>query len=378
VKKFELSLSPRYVLKWGIWEALREIMQNVIDREYEHTDAEKFIRYWPEKKRLVIGNRLTALKKRTLLMGGTDKADNEFLIGQYGEGYKLAMLVLLRNGCRIRIRTGSEAWAPAIEFSRDFDDDIIVVKIHKMTASPDLTFEITGIDQKMYKEFTRNCLGMHTVEGMIPTNIADILMEEQYRGKIFVEGLFVCQFPEKQRVRYGYNMRASHIQLDRDRRTVQTFNLFWEIGQMYASLDSTYSGMIHAMEKEKYQDTEHYMTHAKSKDNDLYKAICNMNYDDFFLQYGKRAIPVHTEEEMRVVKEKYNDLEPIMVSEKKYKYITSSGAFHSSSKSRVRTEVTPYSICRDFLKKHKKEMSKKLCAAFEKSIKEPAHNWKIR
>ena len=378
MKKFELTISPRYVLKWGIWEALREIMQNSIDRDYEHCEAIKFINYWPEKKRLVIGNRFTSLEKRSLLMGGTDKADNKFLIGQYGEGYKLAMLVLLRNGCRIRIRTGAEVWAPAIEYSKEFEDDIIVVKIHKMTKSEDLTFEITGIDQKMYTEFCRNCLHMGIIEGQLCTDTAGILTDEKYRGKIFVEGLFVCQFPDNEKVRYGYNMRASHIELDRDRRTVHSFNLFWELGAMYAAMDSTYSGMVHAMEKEKYKDVEHYAYHAKSKNNDLYKAICTMNYEDFFLLHGKKAIPVKTEEEMKFVKEKYNDLEPIMVDEKKYEYIRSSPAFVSSSKASVKTEATPYSICKSFMRKNKTIISKKMEAALKTGILEKARNWKIR
>ncbi|GAG53629.1 unnamed protein product, partial [marine sediment metagenome] len=58
---------------------------------------------------------------------------------------------------------------------------------------PYLTFEITGIDEKMYKEFTRNCLHLHLVEGSLKTGIAEILTEEKYKGKVFVEGLFVCQ-----------------------------------------------------------------------------------------------------------------------------------------------------------------------------------------
>jgi len=173
-------------------------------------------------------------------------------------------------------------------------------------------------------------------------------------------------------------MRAAHIELDRDRHTVNSFNLFWEIGLMYAGMDSTYSGMIHAMEKAEYKDVEYYQMHAKSKNNDLYKAICNLNYDDFYLQYGKKAIPVKDEGERRFVKEKYNDLTPIIVEEKIYKYIASSGAFRTSSKARVKTQVTPYSICKTFERKHKNIMSKKMAAAFSNQILELSREWKMR
>jgi len=378
MKKFTLTLSPKYVSKWDKWEALRELMQNVIDREYEHCDAGQFVKYFPEKQRLVIGNRHTGLEKRTLLMGETTKADNEYLIGQYGEGYKLAFLVLLRNGCRVRIRTGSEVWAPGIEFSKEYGADIMAVKVHSMKFSEDLTFEVNGIDKKTYNEFCRKCLHLNEVESKISTDIGEILLDNKFRGQIFVEGLFVCQFPNERKIRYGYNMKAKYIELDRDRKKVDTFNLFWEISRMYAKIDSTYASMVQKLIKENYTDICHLQNHT-SKNNPLYKAICELTYEDFFAEHGKKAIPVKNQQEADFVKQKYNDLTPIVIKKDTvYKYITDSPSYSRGSKRNVPREETPYSMVKGFMRKHKKIMSKKITEAFKKELLESAREWRIR
>jgi len=95
-----------------------------------------------------------------------------------------------------------------------------------------LLFELDGITADDYREFRDNCLKLNTVESKIVTNLGEILLDDQYRSKLFVEGLFVCKFEESARIRYGYNLKASRIDLDRDRQKVTTFNLVWELGCM--------------------------------------------------------------------------------------------------------------------------------------------------
>jgi len=118
-EEFILTLSPKYIPSWGKWEAFRELMQNVIDRKHEYEKAEIIFNYNTQKQRIVIGNKFSVLDKKTLVMGETTKANDDEMIGQYGEGYKLAMLVLLRLGTRIRIRTSNEVWAPEIKFQEN-------------------------------------------------------------------------------------------------------------------------------------------------------------------------------------------------------------------------------------------------------------------
>jgi hypothetical protein len=92
-ESFVLTISPKYVPKWSKWEAFREVMQNIIDRKRELEAAEIIFTYNPVQQRMTIGNRLSYLERKTLILGETTKLDNEDMIGQYGEGYKLALKV---------------------------------------------------------------------------------------------------------------------------------------------------------------------------------------------------------------------------------------------------------------------------------------------
>jgi hypothetical protein len=152
-EEFLLTISPKYIPAWGKWEALRELMQNVIDRYNEEPRAEIIFTYSPLKQRLIVGNKFSLLERKTLIMGETSKADNDSAIGKYGEGYKLALMVLLRLGARIRIRTAGEVWAPIIKYSEQFETDLLAIGVIKSkVASESLLFEIDGITQDDYKE----------------------------------------------------------------------------------------------------------------------------------------------------------------------------------------------------------------------------------
>lgn len=350
-ESFVLTISPKYVPDWGKWEAFRELMQNVIDRQHELASAEIIFTYNPIQQRITIGNKLSYLERKTLILGEGTKADNDDAIGKYGEGYKLALLVLLRHGVRVRIRTGNEVWAPSIKFSEQFQTDLLTIKVIEARPTDNLLFELDGITAEDYRIFQKNCLFLNPPINKITTTMGDILLDEVLKGKIFVEGLYVCDLDEKEKVRYGYDIKARHIHLDRDRKKVDSFNLLWEIGQMFASLDATHAGMIYNLQKEGWRDCLYYTQHSRGKGNPLYEALCTMHYHEFIDRFGKTAIPVKNQEEANFIKEKYNHLLPVITDSVQYQYITNSAAYTVSSKSGVVKETTPYSIAKDAINK---------------------------
>lgn len=98
INSYELTLTPNYVSDWNFNDALRELIQNGTDQEVLDSDNEFQIDYSPKEKVLRLKNRKSVLKINTLLLGRSSKANNEDTVGQFGEGYKIAALVLNRLG----------------------------------------------------------------------------------------------------------------------------------------------------------------------------------------------------------------------------------------------------------------------------------------
>lgn len=87
IRTFELTLAKDYSKKWGLQEALRELLQNAIDFANESEDNTMTINYDEETSTLSIANKNSILTKKTLLLGYTSKENNPNSIGKFGEGY---------------------------------------------------------------------------------------------------------------------------------------------------------------------------------------------------------------------------------------------------------------------------------------------------
>ena len=103
MSRYELSISMDYVSNWTYIEAIREIFQNALDEQTVNKDNKMFVEYDKDSCVLRICNKKGCLDKNSLLLGVSSKRDDSSTIGQHGEGYKIATVVLLRNGHNIKI-----------------------------------------------------------------------------------------------------------------------------------------------------------------------------------------------------------------------------------------------------------------------------------
>ena len=119
-RSYELPLAKTYVRHWGMAEAVRELLQNAIDSEsafeWEFGDDTLHIR-----------SRHSRLQASTLLLGQTSKADSTDTIGSFGEGYKIALLVLTRCGYPVTVHNGDRTWRPSFRMSRQFEAKVLCI-----------------------------------------------------------------------------------------------------------------------------------------------------------------------------------------------------------------------------------------------------------
>ena len=217
MKKYELSLSRNYVSSWGIEEAIRKLLQNAKDSNGEESiDIDK------SSGIITITNKNTSISSSTLLLGNTSKKDDLDKIGQFGEGYKLAILVLLREGKDISIYNGNKIWNPSFEYSNNFECEVLCITEIDSTGN-DLIFEISGFNDQELDDLENEFLGLNgQAYNSIQTSYGEILTDSSYKGKVFVDGLPVYN---DDNFDYGYNFKPCYVTLDRDRKSINIYEL---------------------------------------------------------------------------------------------------------------------------------------------------------
>jgi hypothetical protein len=213
-RTYELPIARSYVKHWGMAEAVREIIQNALD-------SESPFEYEFKGTTLTVRSRFATLPASTLLLGATSKADNPDTIGSFGEGYKIALLVLVRAGYGIRVLNGDRVWTPMFKHSRQFDAEVLCIEDTAAAAKVEgLAFEVSGLSPADIAQVRESCLFMQDhIGALTSTSYGSILRERP--GHLYVGGLFVCET----KLKFGYDVKPQHLALERDRQTVSSFDL---------------------------------------------------------------------------------------------------------------------------------------------------------
>lgn len=217
MKRYELSLSKNYVSDWGVEEAIRELLQNAKDSDsYEEVYIDK------GEGTIIISNANTSIPSSTLLLGNTSKKDDLEKIGQFGEGYKLAILVLLREGKGVLIKNGNKLWTPSFQYSDNFGCEVLCIDESSISGQ-DLVFQISGFEASELYNLENKFLGLNGKDyNTIKTSYGEILTDYDFKGKVFVDGLPVYQ---DDNFEYGYNFEPCYVTLDRDRKSINIYEL---------------------------------------------------------------------------------------------------------------------------------------------------------
>ncbi len=312
MSKIELTIAPNYVPTCTFVDAIRELFHNALDQQEQNPENVASWDYDEEAETFTIRNATSKLTAASLLLGQTTKADDKSTIGQFGEGYKIATLVLLREGKNVVFYNygAREIWRPRFVKSRRFGTDILTFFTEKKAAwdkvpSADLEIVVEGITpDEYYEEIVPSNLHLRydykVLEETVYGNVIDL------PGKVFVNGLYVCDYKP---YTYGYNFKPEHIQLDRDRKMVSDFDLRWMASKMWSTCkdtDKVLEMIADGKADVAYLDSVMYASSWRDLAAEKFKSV-----------YGPEAIPVTSQEELDnvptgykgvVVSESYNSL----------------------------------------------------------------------
>lgn len=331
MSRFDLGMSINYCPQWGIVEAVREYFQNAFDAQTADASNKMYFEYDENEEVLRIGNKNGLLNPDTLLLGKTTKTDNEKMIGQHGEGYKVATVVLLRNGKEVKVYNQSkkEVWTAKIIKSRKYQAQVVVfdiekVSIFKSVPDHDLIFEIKGISAEEFEAIKESNLHIQEMDGEIKcvkSSLGRILTGDKYHGKLFVGGLYVTT---SQYATMGYDFDPSLVKLDRDRSFIDGIDLQFICGKVISATND-----IDFIKQMKDNWDGRYIryflnTYCKSDFTRLYDEA----YEKFKADNGSDAVPTTDTSEFNRLKR--NGFNAVMVTDNEYHYITSSSSYSSS------------------------------------------------
>jgi hypothetical protein len=218
---FQLSLSPAYCSDWGLWEGVREIVQNAFDAA---TDGHLYqISHDPAANTLTISTRGVRLDKRVWLFGTSSKADDTSgkYRGHFGEGLKLGVLCLTRAGFPLEIVNGDETWTPSLAHSEAFGDKVLTITTEPLPGDTgEFSITIGGITAFAWGDMRNKFLPLTPPVQAINTKDVQILADANQRKRVYVKGIFVNEVDS---LVYGYDLADART--DRDRRMVSDYEL---------------------------------------------------------------------------------------------------------------------------------------------------------
>lgn len=303
-KCYELTLTPNYVLDWTFNDAIRELIQNGTDQEVLDKENNFSIEYDRERQVLRLKNSKSALKINTLLLGRSSKAANKDTVGQFGEGYKIAALVLNRIGKTFTVLNNekNEIWESRFKNSEKWLEKILAFYISKKeTEDTGLCIEVGNVSWSEYNNLSDVWIGMCGFDyEKVETQYGEILTDEEFAGNVFVNGLFVDCNSDLQ---YGYNFKPKYINLERDRKTCDTWNVEDITSKMIA--EGMVSGgipieVVRRMVESNKDDVYHlefntYLGDVKKVQEMLVESFDEQNPQPY-------SIPVSSQEEIKKVK----------------------------------------------------------------------------
>jgi len=287
--KFQLTISDQYVSDWGVWEGVREAVQNALDaRDKGHP---MHIRYNDTDGMLTIANFGVELERSVWLMGVTSKADDANARGHFGEGLKLGALALVRARRKLQIINHNENWDCTLAESKAFPGQQVLTVTTRRRPMPSDCFSVRiEITPEEWADFQLRFIDLQQGLTAIDTSEGQILTDERQRGRLYVKGIHV---ETRDNLAAGYNLTGD-VRTDRDRRMVNSWDFDYHVG--HAWIDALCRGNL---------SPELLLVHLQSGCEDA-KGVGNRYCPEQHLErvaqawrdaYGEYAVPVKNQAE---------------------------------------------------------------------------------
>jgi hypothetical protein len=295
MEKLFFTMTPEYTMNWGLWEGLRELLQNSLDELDQGAEMKVFY----ENDTLYIRTMGEEIGADSFLLGESGKREIEGLRGKHGEGLTLGLMALCRAGIKVWVKSGDYSWEPSFEMVDTLNGFVINRDLFCLTQKPvneRYTQEVlVGIclPPDVWEEYKLKFLPL--VEETIPMDkfhkapMGTLILDKRFSGMLYSKGIYV---QTRDDFEYGYDL--NNLTLDRDRNMLPDFDVKWEAGQVLSHYERASKSRVvyDLILQEKPECT------FPNLSSDGYERLGKFFQDD----NGEDAVPVISEEESSVVR----------------------------------------------------------------------------
>lgn len=228
----DLNFTLDYCKRWGMREAVREVIQNARDVELQGGSFR--VEHDARRNLLTVTSEGQHVTSRALVFGATDKADDPRTIGQFGDGLKVAIGVFLRHRCDVKINTGRELWTPRVVEREGVRCVGVTTRALPTSQHRErVTFWIGGVTEEDWRAWRGDFLFLAPPDArsVVATEHGSLLLASAQRGRVYCKGIFLS-FSED--LRYGYDL--PHLELNRDREVADAWDVRRWCARVWASV----------------------------------------------------------------------------------------------------------------------------------------------
>ncbi|MGG7130857.1 hypothetical protein [Clostridium perfringens] len=360
-KKYELGLSLNYVSDWDYKDAIRELIQNGIDHATTTNNNDFDIYYKKETETLLLCNKTSILEKRSLLLGYSTKSNDNNLIGEFGEGYKVSLLVLTRLNKKVTIYNygKNEIWTTRIVKSKRYEGEEVLnvyvkTEFDKIRSSEySLVIAIENISIDEFEEIKKRTLLLNDdIEGLRADGYGSILLNDNLRGNIYVNGLYITHIDN---LKYGYDILPKHIKIGRDRDLINNYDI----------LSKTFMICLNTLSDEEFKELiETNSLDTSNATEGVIQANCDNNSmrkisriaEDLYINFkeinGESSFPVDSDWLKKDMKDEYPSINPVTTTASKASLIRNFTSYYSDL-NKIKVSKNPLELAIDDLENWK-------------------------
>ena len=221
------GLTKNYVGYWTVSQAIKEATQNIVYGAVK-SEQKPRIEYLDGVGEMEDG--YVGFQKKHLYLGESEQRNDSDGLGNFGEGWKMFLLICARNNIHHKVETVGFSFYGRMS---DTDHDVQVLEIVVEPNSREVgTLVRVECDEQ---EFKKGTMGFAVIRGIEKEHCGEMNVIPNQYGQLFINGVLIENQDTENplNLHYAYHLKNRDI-INRDRSQVDTEKAYEIISQIWS------------------------------------------------------------------------------------------------------------------------------------------------